>query len=240
MIDMRHRKAFTLIELLVVVAIIAVLVALLLPALQSARENAKAAACMANMKSQANAVMMYEMDWGVYPPVFWGDSVNWPYDCTSWAQFIYGYLHGTAKVKIMTTLAWDEIRQVARSKLYVCPSAREPGYAIGAGPGEGIHYAYSDLNHQIPSDGQIRNTAIWLRPGTFTRDPGAIRMLCDAKGYFTHYCPLCSPDGWLYYDTPEFGRHGAGLNVGFWDGHVQFKTDAGVSRNLEMHGHNGL
>jgi prepilin-type N-terminal cleavage/methylation domain-containing protein/prepilin-type processing-associated H-X9-DG protein len=56
------RRGFTLIELLVVIAIIAILAAILFPVFSQAREKARQASCLSNMKQVSIGMLMYAQD----------------------------------------------------------------------------------------------------------------------------------------------------------------------------------
>lgn len=80
--NQRHRQltrsGFTLIELLVVIAIISILAAILFPVFARARENARRASCMSNLKQITLGFMQYTQDYDEkFPPALWEDPLTY-------------------------------------------------------------------------------------------------------------------------------------------------------------------
>jgi prepilin-type N-terminal cleavage/methylation domain-containing protein/prepilin-type processing-associated H-X9-DG protein len=95
--------AFTLIELLVVIAIIAILAALLLPALSRAKEAARSANCMSNLRQLGIAAMTYTMDNKGTLPFFW-----------NWLRSPPG-----SQADLSTGLLYPQLRS---KRVYLCPT----------------------------------------------------------------------------------------------------------------------
>ena len=110
----RKSLRFTLIEFLVVIAIIAILAGMLLPALKSAREKARAVACVSKLKQLGLGVNSYVMDNREY--FFTANTENgkkW------WVELLYPYVGndcGTGDTGYKNTFTPNTIWQ--------CPSNR--------------------------------------------------------------------------------------------------------------------
>jgi prepilin-type N-terminal cleavage/methylation domain-containing protein/prepilin-type processing-associated H-X9-DG protein len=72
----RRRAGFTLIELLVVVAVIALLAGMLLPVFAQAREKARQAVCISNLKQLAAGMRLYSEDYDEALPLVVGHQAS--------------------------------------------------------------------------------------------------------------------------------------------------------------------
>jgi prepilin-type N-terminal cleavage/methylation domain-containing protein/prepilin-type processing-associated H-X9-DG protein len=219
----RNKRGFTLIELLVVIAIIAILAAILFPVFAAARENARKAGCISNLKQLATATRMYVDDNG--NKMMPGTTNGWENNHLWWLK-VDPYLKSLVK-----SPNDDRLQGV-----YVCPSApRLPpslqnlarcygynAYYLGGPPSSNtVLDPPGNQTTFVVAEGQIES------PATTVMYMEVWRYDAQAKaawknGHGTAFAvppsqsTVCKPD----YVWPP-GRHRGLTNVAFVDGHLQ-------------------
>ncbi len=230
-----QKHAFTLIELLVVIAIIAILAAMLLPALQSAREKARQARCLSNIRQMGITHHFYANDYDGFSPL----AVRHPSTSASGHDLRYHHFF------LLFNLGynWGHKGLVAGDPQFasaLCPSwpPMSPAHPRFDRPltSYGVIHAQNETMRQYYDGYHSRNFVVGTISATPVqsdflriwnlRNPQDNIYLVDsvqsATSLNTRQYTLWQPN--VANQSPHF-RHGGLCNVFFADGHVEAATE---------------
>jgi len=234
------RKGFTLIELLVVVAIISILAAMLLPALSKARENARRAVCVNNLKQIGLAIFMYANDYDGNVP--FGDFRGVPQTSQD-SNFVdnnhhdYKYFCALTNLSAYGSRPWYvsslgklyQCGYIKDGSVFYCPSVTLQ-ITYGAVGLKSVNFKKYWPDPLVVPSVRLRSTysynhnAIWrwnIPPATKLEniikysktDPKRRIAVCDGRIW-----PPPIPNNWFQF----YLHKGEGYNVLTWNGSVQW------------------
>ena len=132
-----HRQSgvgFTLIELLVVISIIALLIGLLMPALKKAKESARRAVCLSNLRQISNGLHVYANEFnGRFPPTHLEMNASLIFELTVPRTQYHGYymnyeVDGQTYQFLGHGILYA-LEIIPDIKIFYCPSQRYPNFS---------------------------------------------------------------------------------------------------------------
>jgi len=194
---------------LVVIAIIAILAAMLLPALKSAREQARRAVCMNNLKQIGLMILMYAQEYDGKTPTWAGD---WHY--------VGGYYVSDPSEggKVNLGLMYPDYFNLGQGHLFYCPSMRHNYFTYDQ--------TQNPVNDCSWSNFPTGNTRIsYIYRGPQIEPGGCMDIAKDAKKMIVACNFLLDySDGTYYMDY----CHKDGYNVLYLDGSVKWLSEPGI------------